>query len=221
MNKYKLVFLMLMFASINFSCKKNKNESVDKNFEKKYLNYYQMKIKNYWIYQQYEFDENGIESSTNKFDSCYFEKDTIINNKTYFKYIEPDEFEDGKKTISLIRDSLHFVINNYGKILFSSESFEKILFTQYLILNGDSFFKLDRKINNLKIDISVPAGIFSTLNVQNSYFLYPKYAPNNIQNPRIQNKYYAENIGLIKESLSFLVNSKRYNERRLVRYRIY
>ena len=45
-----------------------------------YDNYSQLKVGNYWIYQRFEVDSLGIGTPTSVYDSCYVEKDTLINN---------------------------------------------------------------------------------------------------------------------------------------------
>jgi len=40
--------------------------------------YYQLKVGNYWIYQSYQIDSNGVATPENLWDSAHIEKDTII-----------------------------------------------------------------------------------------------------------------------------------------------
>ncbi|MEY4934662.1 MAG: hypothetical protein RIS64_1021, partial [Bacteroidota bacterium] len=54
-----------------------------------YASYSKLAVGNYWIYQQFNVDSNGNGTPTNVYDSVFVEKDTVINNHTYFKLYKP------------------------------------------------------------------------------------------------------------------------------------
>jgi len=98
-----------------------------------YPNFSQLKVGNYWVYEQFDIDATGNATSKNTFDSCYVEKDTIINSKTYLKIVKPKPYFTNQNDISFQKDSLHYFVNCNGKILFSSQDFSTIFESSYII----------------------------------------------------------------------------------------
>ena len=102
-----LLTLALVSTAI-YSCKKKKTDPPPATV---YANYAQLKVGNYWVYEQFEIDLAGNAASKNIFDSCYVEKDTMINAKSYFKVVKPNQNSISQKDILFLRDSLHYIVN--------------------------------------------------------------------------------------------------------------
>ena len=82
------------------SCKKDTEpEPTSLPITTTYPNFSRLKVGNYWIYQQFDIDQNGNATPKNIFDSCYVEKDTLINGKTYMKIIKPSPFNQNEKEV--------------------------------------------------------------------------------------------------------------------------
>ena len=66
--------------------------------------------------------------------------------------------------------------------------------------------------------VTTSAGTFTTLNTKETSFIFPNYAT--FTNLRYGNTRYAENVGIVIETLPFFLSSHNYIERRLVRYHL-
>lgn len=207
--------IIIVFLFVVISCNKE-----NKITSKIYPNYSQLKVGNSWIYQRFNFDSLGIDTATNIFDSCYVEKDTIINGKTYFKLIKPVAYYySGYDNYQFLRDSLDCIVNSNGQIIFSSENTSLTFYTKYEIFGIiDTMYKVTRKMDDTAIFIETPSGNYNALNSKITIFAYPNFALS--ANPRFINNMYVENIGLVLETIPFFACCLEYTERRLVRYHI-
>ena len=187
---------------------------------KKYDNYLPLKIGNYWIYERFQIEQHGTTFSLNQFDSSYVEKDTLIRNNTFFK-IRRYDFIFNQYRYLTIRDSLHYILDSSGKILFSSEDFSTI-FSTYELVNapGDTMYTGYSKMNDKDLVVITPAGTFTTSNLETTYWFFPAYHKPGINNPRSLNNRYCKNIGLIVETEPFYGSSNYMTERRLIRYHL-
>jgi hypothetical protein len=184
-----------------------------------YQSYSKLKPGNYWIYQRFQVEQNSSATPLDQFDSVYVEKDTLIRNQTYFKIHEFD-FVFNREMISFLRDSLHYIIASNGGIVFSSEDFSTVFSTSYSIDLNDTIFKITKKMNDKDLMTQTPAGSFLTSNMQSTYFAYPKYIQQDVNNPRYLNLRFAKNIGLVTKTELFFLVSPTIIERRLTRYHL-
>ena len=182
-----------------------------------YPNFSQLKVGNFWIYQRFSVDSSGNATPMNVFDSCYIEKDTIINNRTYFKMIKPDYFPTDS-VVRFLYDSLHYIVDSSGQILFSSQDFQTILSSFFFISSPDTIAEVIRKMTDRNLIVSCPLGSFSTLNCKETRNMYPNWRF--AGNPRYRNTRYSENIGIVIETLPFFITDPNYVERRLVRFHL-
>jgi len=83
MKNTTLLLLAFVSSTLFIGCFKENQESVV------YPDFAMLKVGNYWIYQYFDIDSLGNATATNTYDSCYVEKDTTINGKTYFKIYKP------------------------------------------------------------------------------------------------------------------------------------
>lgn len=217
--KQKAILLsVILISTIIYSCQKD-NDPATPTPVTTYPGYSCLKSGNYWIYEQYDIDSLGNAISNNKYDSCYIEKDTIINNKTYLKMIRPKPYQPGQQDISFLKDSLHYIVNASGKILFSSQDFSSGFESVHIMAGaGDTICLMTRKMADKDLSVTTPAGTFTTSDARETYSMYPNWST--AGNIRIIHKRYAENIGIVTETLPFFVASPKYIERRLVRYHL-
>jgi hypothetical protein len=216
--KHLFCFLIsIMLLSILFSCKKDEPETINTKTTPIFYNYTQLEVGNYWIYQRYIVDSSGNATATELYDSCYIEKDTAINNKTYFKYVRPNYPGDPGSTF--VRDSSNYLVNHDGKILFSSDNFTDILNDYYIIVsNNDTVCRVQEYMTDKDLVIETPAGQFTTSSFRSSYNLYPNYSP--FGSHRETNTRYSLNVGIVSEILPFFIGNPNYTERRLVRFNV-
>lgn len=219
--KLKTIFCIILISTLIYSCKKDDKviEPNPANPAPTYANFAQLKVGNYWVYELFDVDSNGVSTTQNKFDSCYVEKDTIINSKTYFKIVKPKPYFATQKDISFQRDSLHYVVNSNGKILFSSQDFSTVFDSQYYTATpGDTLCHVIKKMADKDMPVSTPAGSYLTSNAKETFYMYPNWS--SAGNPRYKHCRYAENIGIVIETLPFFASLPTYTERRLIRYHL-
>ncbi len=185
-----------------------------------YADYTNLKVGNYWIYQRYEVDSNGNGTATTKYDSCFVEKDTIINAKIYHKVVRPSLTNSNSPDIYFLRDSLHYTINHIGGIMLSTMDFINTFESSYYILvpDNDTVAYISRKMADPNVSITVPAGTYLTINSKKTYVMY--YPFNGAGTYRHMHSRYAKNVGLILETFPFYASNPIYTERRLVSYHL-
>lgn len=221
-NKLFLVSLLTIII-VSCSCKKYKTTSSTSPTTTIYKNFSQLKVGNYWVYQQFKIDATGTVHPRNNTDSCYIEKDTLINNTRYFKMVKPflsySQFYNTVSNISYsyIRDSLHYIVNSFGEILFSSQDTLSDLRSFYYIREGnDTLCRVVLKMADTNMEVLTPAGTFTTSNSKEIFHMYPNHS--SCGSIRYVNTRYAENIGIVIETQPFYLTTPNYIERRLVRF---
>ena len=214
--KIKL-FTFIVIASLLNSCKSDDENFTNLPKNQSYPDYSASKAGNYWIYQHYKVDNNGLSTPLEIYDSCYVEKDTIINSKKYFKLHRSDQ-NNIFPSNQIIRDSLHYIVNSRGDILFSSQDFQTVFYTHYEITNSiDTVVKAVFKMDNKNATTNTPAGTFITSNAKETQYYYSN---NVILITKTRNTLYAEKIGIVSESAIIFPMAMNNYERRLVRYSI-
>ncbi len=207
-----LITLALMMSF--FSCKKDKEETTT---VVTWPDYSKLKTGNYWIYREYTVDSLGNATETDTYDSCFVEKDTLINNKTYFKLNKDMPGWPVLYQYVYLRDSLHYIVDAAGKILFSSQDFSTVFSSHYMVTpDNDTIYHLTEFMTDKNLPVVVPAETFITSNFKASYLMYNDFAFNGAH--RYKNTRYAENVGIVAETLPFFMSNPVYTERRLVRY---
>lgn len=227
--KRTLISVLALTIVLTQACKKKKQEECPDPVEETpapvvYPSYSQLKPGNYWIYGRFQVEQNGVSTDLQQYDSCYVEKDTMIRNQTYFKLCRFD-FLYNKPVCSYLRDSLHYIINSQGKVVFSSEDFSTVFNTFYFTQKNmqeqlDTLFKVTSKMNDKDLEVTVPAGNFKTSSMQITYQATPIMLNPMINNPRFMNTRFAKNIGIITETEPFFAGVPYMTEKRLVRYHL-
>jgi len=215
--KFCLTLLVLLLFII--SCKKDKTEPAPApvSYALQYSDYSQLKVGNYWVYQTYQVDSLGNSTCMYSLDSCFVEKDTLINGHIYFKvyrnYYVPF-------LINLyIRDSLHYVVDAGGNILFSSQDFTTVFDHYYTTASfSDTAAEVVAKMEDPNLLVTIEAGTFLTCDYRLTYYMYPNWSANG--NPRIRHTRYARDIGIVMETLPIYFGNPNYIERRLLRYHL-
>lgn len=209
MNRLKL-YLPLMGLVFVFACKKEK--------EKEFPDFGQLKAGNYWVYERFDIDSVGNLNPRNEYDSCYIEKDTLINGKTYHKMVRPPQPNMPYWDIQYLRDSLHYIVDEKGNRVFSSQDFSSI-FSQYDYLQGSQrLYTVFSQMDDSEYNVYTPAGNFTTKGLIYNYTLWPDIPQQ--KQKRFVYKRYAKEIGIVAETLFPSFNGNEVIERRLVRYKV-
>lgn len=209
----KTIFAGVSLALFLFACKKDNSNPLQ------FADYANLEVGNYWIYEQFELDTNGIYTPINRVDSNYVEKDTLINGVTYFKYMDAFTTNGPGYVAWFLRDSLHYLVDWQGNIHFSSENFTDTLGSQhYLAVPGDTLAYVFAQMTDNGLPVTTAAGTFTTKNYRRTFNLWPKFDDNGPV--RHLDRRYAEDVGIVEETLYFYVadKSKKYFVRRLKSY---
>jgi hypothetical protein len=207
--KWSFILTIAMLSILAFSCKKTSNETAPATTP----DYYQLKAGNYWIYQAYTLDSNGVATAQNNFDSAHIEKDTVIRGNTYYKLWENELVLGKMQYPSYIRDSSGFLVNSSGGKMCSENDFTDTLgidTTQVTLFKG--YVKMTGKDSI----VTVPAGSFQSITYRMRVVLTNPKMPFPI---RYSYDVYGKNIGRIK-SHGFYFNTYQQVEARLLRYKV-
>ena len=207
-----LILAGVLMTSVFTSCKKDSETQTTP------TNFTQLKVGNYWVYERFNVDASGSATATGILDSCYVEKDTIIDTTHYFKFIRP-EVVGSTYSYQFVRDSLHYLVNSDGQILFSSQNFTDT-FNSYFITAGptDTVCEVFVKMADKNLSLNLPAGQFQTYSFKQTFEMYPNWSASG--NPRYIDTRYAVNVGIVSETFPFFSSSPNYIQRRLVRYHL-
>ncbi len=169
---------------------------------------YPLTIGSYWIYERFNLDTNGVEAVVSV-DSSYISGDTVIGGNTYSVFVGDII---GPTGFYFRRDSLGYLVDPNGVIRGSNTNFTDTLWAGSTPGYADFYYKMISGTS-----LFVPAGTFTafdylgTVNVLFSGYMW--------DNPRYLHSYYADSVGLIRET-SFFILSPNYIGRKLVRYHI-
>jgi hypothetical protein len=218
--KMKKVILLISVVIIICSCNKNDEPT---NVEVTKSSYLPMAVGNYWVYQEYFERGDGTFFIQNIMDSTCISKDTLINGRPFYKFVNYQIIKSLNNPVRLeatyfYADSAKHLINPKGEILFSEDNFSDILYKTSDVLEGDTATWLTFKMEKLNQAVNVPAGSFTDiLNVKGTVICSPNFT--NIPNPRYVNKYFAKNVGKVLHSYIWVQGGGGI-ERRLLRYSI-
>jgi hypothetical protein len=224
MNRY-IVYAVAITATLGvFSCKKNNTTHVTPppvDSPIVYPDYMALKPGNYWIYQDYRLDSiTGTAHALGTFDSSYVEKDTVISGKTYHKYMDRMAMIGSVVyNTYFFRDSLSYVVNETGYIMFSSSDFTDTFAVRYSYpdLSHPDTLKVIEMMGFQNATTTVNAGTFMTSSYRQMWFLPPSlpYGP-----MREYDYTCAKGIGMIRKTTGFYISTPDMYERRLERYHV-
>ncbi len=214
----KIYLILSLFLIVLVSCKKDTitaEEPTPFVEQPATPDYFKLAVGNYWVYQRFQVDTDGVATPQNNYDSCYVEKDTIINNKTFYKLYRPNSW--GSSYI-ITRDSSTCLINQWGGV-FSLTNYNNIYNSGYSTASpGDTIAKVILKVVSKDSLVSTPAGVFATTNDQAIHYMYPAWRQ--YYRAIYSNKCYAAGVGIVLETLNIIYGPPYTTERRLVRYHV-
>jgi hypothetical protein len=120
-----LAALFIFFAT---ACEKEPtfNDSPSRPKSRGSIGHFPLKTGNWWAYNYHTVSSNGTVVQKG-IDTIYIAKDTIINAKKYFNRTGR---MFGQPFNDYLRDSLHYLVNHHGTILYSATNFKDTLFMQ-------------------------------------------------------------------------------------------
>ncbi len=224
MQNTKLIFsfLILFFALTFNACKKDSSTNkVLSTSQTNVASFSQLEVGNYWIYQRFDVDSAGNSTPLNKFDSCFIKGDTIINNYIYYKMFRPNTYSTSLPyLVNYLRDSSSYIIDFHHNIQFSSKDFNLIFRSGYQFYSNplDTVNYYVTKMEEINQTTSTPSGSYVTLDARTTFQVWPSYSSGG--SVRYMHCKYANNVGIVKESLPFYLTTQLQTERRLIRYHL-
>ena len=117
---------------------------------------------------------------------------------------------------------MHNIVDIIGAKLFSTQNFTDTFDVSYGYsspAHTDTIYFRYFKMDGSNVSVFVPAGTFITQDAKTTYILYPPFS-NGLANPRYINLYYAENVGLVYETLQPYTSMPTYTVKKLIRYHL-
>lgn len=207
---------LMLFVSVSLlfisACKKS-DTVINDPLKESVLDYMPLKIGNYWVYEFYQFDSGEVNNTFLRFDTTSITKDTLINNYTYFK------LESGINLFTnpvFLRDSGNYIVDNNGRVWFTHVDSINI-FNENLIEdnNGDTVYYWHERLTTPNAPVVVNAGIFPCLDMLT--FFYRE--EDSLQIAHNVHRYYAKNVGIVKETTIFGATLIGY-KRELLKYHL-
>jgi len=164
--KHILLFAVIVTMALT-SCKKENTNTTEQPLQESVLDYYPLAVGNYWLYAVSSCDSTWTVCNPMRIDSNYISKDTVMNGLTYFK-IEGQKISNSDPWF--VRDSLDYIVDEKGSILFSNTDFETILYEEYVVGNPDTLYHWYYKMDPVPFVVSVPVGEFTCLDNKMSFF---------------------------------------------------
>lgn len=205
----KLIILSVGIAIAIFACKKDEdNNDGDKTIPR--VTAMPLAVGNYWVYEVFRVDSDGVATSQNQFDTTRITGTTVVNGHTYFMFDNyPDAY--GISTQVNLRDSVGYLITpNNDKYYAEADYTSTLAYATSTVPNYTISTKMDWKDHTH----SVPTGTYtntgtflSTINITE-----PNYPWNTQRNAYTV---FAKDVGIIKRRY-FFFNSPDYIELRLV-----
>ena len=214
--KSKILFL-LVITLCTISCKKK--DSVESGPSAP--DFTQLKVGNYWVYEFYKVDTNGIATDLHETDSSYIYKDSIINGIRYYLNVSnPYQFLFSMHfqypdTIAY-RDSSGCLLalgsDGKSRIYFARDDFKDVFNTDSI----PGFYLRILKMTGNDSIVTVPAGTFTTQSMCN--YAYP-LDPDYLWGIRRSYAVYGAGVGKIKHTYLYYSDPD-YFEALLVRYHV-
>lgn len=180
--------------------------------------YLQLKPGNYWVYRGYTIHQDGREGPLPTTDTMRVEKDTVIGRRTYHKLVRS---EMGSKSVEFLTDSLDYVVNDKGSIVFSASDPARV-FRQYTyyepIVGYDTLATVKEHMGDHNVTINVPVGTFTTTAFIRAYHMRPGH--DRFGAVRSYYYRYAKGVGLVSYTTAFYLAAAETFENRLVQYKV-
>lgn len=206
----RFLFLLVISSIFIFSCKKDKLITAPQVPVK--MDYFQPKVGSYWIYEWYDIDTFGIETSLNIFDTITNTGVTTINDKEYV--VQSRQFQGANVPDVLLRDSLGYIVDSNGEIHFSYVNFSDTLHTSSI---PQVDLEIYRKMNDEVLAIGINT-FYVTLEAETILYGTPG-SSNTICDGTVSfSENYVQDIGMVKQTksdYSQVLDCNTYQEGRL------
>lgn len=211
------ITLLLFIMLIIIACKKeNTPTQPTGSVEADTATYLPLKVGNYWVYQVYDKTRDGAAIATERIDSCFVSGDTLINDQTFFnlRFIS-DVANNTLGSDNWLRDSAGTITTMSRQVVFTNRNRDAFA-AKIVIQTGDDTTAIhSRFIRPEYTATTVPAGIFSTVNVVDSFRLFAPYNYSIVYEQK-----FGKEIGIVSQDLRSGNTDSIFKERRLLRYHL-
>ena len=208
--KKAMLLLMAVTMAIATSCKKDSETEIEPVSPPDFT---KLAVGNYWVFQRFDLDPEGVATPVEDWDSSYISKDTLINGYTYYKMHEKGVILNAEQQVTFLRDSLDYLVNQFGQILFAQNNFTDTLYRDN---TAPGLFYTYTMMHGKDSIIEVPAGTFTSRTIRTSVFPVNPFGPHPV---RYCFTVFGEGVGKIKTH-NFFYGSDKHFEKRLVRYNV-
>lgn len=185
----KRIILFIFITTIVFSSCNKDETNTDPSPQESVLDYFPINVGNYWVYEISGCDSTWTDCNIIRIDTVKITKDTIISGTKYFKFQGSNPINYGSSG-SFLRDSLQYIVNNFGDIIMSNTDFESIIGEQYIV-NQDTLYYWYSKMQEEFFEVRVPVGYYKCLDKRLSFFRHDE----NFEHEFNTHVFYAKNIG--------------------------
>ncbi len=202
-----VLLIVIGFFFVFQACKKDE-PNPNPTPQESVLDYFPLTVGNYWIYEISSCDSTWTDCDYTRTDSNYVSKDSMIRGNLYYK-IEGRNFLSPEPLF--LRDSLNYLIDYKGNILFSNKDFDTKLNEEYVVVaNNDTLYHWYSKMDETPFLVEVPAGEYICLDNKLSFFRKQEnfemefnshYALSKNIGPVYDNAMFASSTGGIKREL--------------------
>jgi len=206
--KKLVLFNFVLLVGVS-SCKKDKEPVMHPAPHVASGNCFPTTTGSYWIYERFDLDTNGVETTVS-IDSSYVSGDTIIHGDTFTVFVGTVIDPSG---IAIRRDSSGYVLDQFWIIHFSKTNFSDVLWSGSV----SGYHNYSYKMMWPPVMVSTPAGSIPAYDYMGTINIVVSGYP--WESPRYIHNYFADGIGLIRETTFFLMGPN-YIGRKLIRYHI-
>ena len=211
----KRILFSVCFFALFFSCNSSDDNPLNPEPE---ANFYALTVGNSWVYKNYRYDSTTeTYNDTGVIDFVSIVGTETISDQTYFKF---RRLTTGNETgitfcnpngehFEYLRDSLGYLVRDDGSIKFANNDFSE------RILSEDTWGIVYEKLADGTEDINVEAGLFTSIKTER----YARSLDGDLY-AGLDKFYYADGIGLVHDTSSFVVSGIVSIKRRLDSYTI-
>jgi len=212
----KRTILSLCISALLFSCSSDDDNQILKIQED---NFYALKVGNSWVYKNYRYNnatDDYVDSGV--IDNVSIISTQVINGEKYFEFKtitsgninnSPLNGNLNGEQYELLRDSLGYLVSDTGFIKYTNNDYSERVVQTY------DYATLYNRLNPGTTTVNTEAGTFECLDME-LYGVSPIYGPY----PSRDHYNYADGIGLVFNTISYISSSEHIMERRLDSYNI-
>ena len=212
----KRILFSVCFFTLFFSCNSD-DDTTNNSVTTPEAGFYALTVGNSWEYRYYDYNSssNSFEASTIT-ESVSIVSTEEIEGETYFKFryfttgndVNSPNYPENGESFRYFREDSGNLINDRNDIIFLRENHEERLIDSF----NTSLLQYLRLAEN-SYNVTTAAGTFDALDME----LYARDQDGN-QYPGISHYYYADGIGLVLNTSTFLSTAQHFLERRLESY---